>query len=238
MPYRIYVTERDTHHPAYEPGTNEVRRQLGYFFAETAECYHAANDPLKNDINTHSVDYHERLIHTGEGHWVLQEWCTLHRGQGTYRWVTPDEARDWLERNNQDRAVARYFHPLGEHSADGAPLHIGNQVTVSLGTLLPLVDDMATGRNISRGEMLRRMVLAFANTTWQYELQEFDRHKGVWTTLQNYQRKGDALMARAVELANQPSHVLPDWQFRVVDLGNGKILDWSYDRVGKEVVGV
>ncbi|MEV4505478.1 hypothetical protein [Streptomyces klenkii] len=56
------------------------------------------------------------LFRTDTGEWI---WATTNTGtdaQLIYELITPAQARNWLERNDQNDAVLRYFgNPQGEH---------------------------------------------------------------------------------------------------------------------------
>jgi len=99
----------------------------------------------------------QAVMRTAGGKWVLENW-TLWQGQrDTYRWITADEAQEWLLRNGEHGAVEEYFgeQPEEEDRRAGRP-EIGGAVHVRLGALLPVVDRWAEFEGVSRAEWVRR----------------------------------------------------------------------------------
>lgn len=101
----------------------------------------------------------EYLYRTKGGRWVLNE--DAHRymnGPDTYRFITDDEAKDWLLRSVcNDEAVERFFDKIEEERGPGRP-KIGNEVLVRLGDLLGPVDDYAARTALNRAEAIRDLI--------------------------------------------------------------------------------
>lgn len=102
---------------------------------------------------------HEHLYRTPGGRWVLNHWSQWQGSRETYRFITDDQARDWLLRNESDAIVEKWFGALAEESGPGRP-EIGGAVHVRLGEELARVDAWADEQKIKRAEAVRRLVSA------------------------------------------------------------------------------
>lgn len=104
---------------------------------------------------------HERLYRTNKGRWVrYYNARSEFNGPEFYEYLTDEQARDWLLRNNDDEsnaAAARYFGETPEEQGPGRP-DLGPPVLIRLGELILPVDDWAEQEGISRAEAVRRLV--------------------------------------------------------------------------------
>jgi hypothetical protein len=103
---------------------------------------------------------HEALLRTAQGRWVRHyDSSREYNGPEFHEFLTDDEARAWLIKNNDDaseKALATYFGGIEDEagpSKGGRPA-IGGQVSIALGVdLLARID--AARDTTSRAEWLR-----------------------------------------------------------------------------------
>lgn len=103
----------------------------------------------------------QTLCRTAGGKWVLAHW-TRWQGEGDrYEYVTGDQAREWLIRNEEDEAVAEFFGELPEEEdrRTGRP-PVGDPVNIRLGEIQARVDAYAAQNGIKRAEAVRRLTEA------------------------------------------------------------------------------
>lgn len=101
------------------------------------------------------------VILTSGGKWVHEDW-TSWQGEATVcTYTTPEQARDWLLRNDEDAAVEEHFGeiPGEEDRREGRP-EIGGLVQVRLGDLLGAVDAYAQAHRVKRADAVRQLVSA------------------------------------------------------------------------------
>jgi hypothetical protein len=108
------------------------------------------------------------LWRTAQGRWVSETWS---RWQDEPRhactFTTPQQAREWLLRNDEDAAVAEYFGDVEEERGPGRP-SIGEQVCFTVPAEdLALIDNMAKQGGRGRSEVLRNAVAAFVQPVKQ-----------------------------------------------------------------------
>lgn len=137
----------------------------GWFDPDKAACY--KQDTRWDGHNQVGVitgkwSVHEHLYRTSGGRWVLRrDETTQQGGRDTYRFVSDEQAHDWLLRSEcNDDAVAKWFGQVEEERGPGRPV-IGPEVKVRLPQeQADAVDKMAAEAGISRSEMLRKLVTA------------------------------------------------------------------------------
>ena len=113
-------------------------------------------------INSHGEWIDETLYRTAGGRWLLNTDATrYHSGPDSYRYLTDDEARDWLMRTGEhEEAVQRHFGEPEEERGPGRPA-IGAQVKIAMDpAILAAVDAAAESAGLSRSEWVRRAVAA------------------------------------------------------------------------------
>lgn len=140
---------------------DEGGRLVGWFDPDRAERFDQARTWDGNNrvgVITRSDFVDEYLYRTAAGRWVLNH--DAHRcnnGPNTYRYLTEEEAQDWLIRSEvNDEAVTRFFGELpDEPPAPGRP-EIGPAFSVRFpADLLARVDAAAAEAGITRAAWLR-----------------------------------------------------------------------------------
>lgn len=103
---------------------------------------------------------YEILYRTRGGRWVLnRDFTSEFDGGDIYRFVSDDEARDWLTRSEiNDEAIERYFGEVEEEKGPGRP-EIGRLVGVRFpDDILAALDARAEVEGVKRAELIRRLV--------------------------------------------------------------------------------
>jgi hypothetical protein len=105
-------------------------------------------------------DRGERLYHTAGDRLVLSRWSRWQGEKTTYRYISADEARDWLIANGYDEAVERIFgEPVEPERAPAGRPEIGPQIVTRIPRdMLEQIDAVAKGRNQTRAETMRQLV--------------------------------------------------------------------------------
>lgn len=144
--------------------TGETAR-LGWFDPATAEEF---REGTRWDGHNHirvcsggQVGF-EVLYRTKRGRWVLnRDFRNEFNGGDTYRFLSDDEARDWLIRSEiNDAAVERFFGELEPERGPGRP-PVGTQVKVRVpDETLAALDARAEADGITRAALIRRLVEA------------------------------------------------------------------------------
>lgn len=112
-------------------------------------------------VHTGSQWDHELLYRTAKGRWVLNRWSNRQGSTETYEFLTDEDARQWLIKNNSDDEVATYFSALDEESGPnlGGRPEIGPAIQIRLpADRIVAVDKVAADQGVSRAEMIRRLV--------------------------------------------------------------------------------
>lgn len=145
----IVVTERDQ-----RTGENRV---VGKFDAARAVKVTGRREWDGNNMADVHVGANrgQILYRTASGRYVLETWSAWQNEETTYRFISADEARDWLILDGEDDLVEQWFGEQ-EETGPGRP-EIGNEVKVSLGDLLPRVD-AARRDGESRSAAIRRLL--------------------------------------------------------------------------------
>ena len=96
----------------------------------------------------------ETLYRTAGGRWLLNR-------DDAYRYLTDDEARDWLIRTEEhEDAIERHFGTPEEERGPGRPA-IGAQVKIAIDPeMLAAVDVAAGSAGVTRSEWVRRAIAA------------------------------------------------------------------------------
>jgi hypothetical protein len=135
----------------------------GWFDPKTATRYDSGTEWDGNNhisVITGSQWVDEYLYRTKGGRWVLNHDATrYHNGSDDYRFITDEQARDWLLRSRiNDTAVEEHFGEIEEERGPGRP-EVGKPINVRLGDdLLARVDAAAAERGKSRADLLRELV--------------------------------------------------------------------------------
>ena len=114
----------------------------------------AHGDTISQATGSQWVD--ETLYRTAGGRWVLNhDRSRLHGGSDTYRFVTPEEAEQWmLNCGVEDETIARFFR-VEEEVVYGRP-EVGPQVNLRMPEdLRGRIDAAAEAANMTRAEWMR-----------------------------------------------------------------------------------
>ena len=133
---------------------SDGRYLVGWYDPDQCESW-AAN--TRWDGNNHvclvTGDPHEweRLYRTPGGRWVLHHWSRWQGHPDEHRFVTDEEARDWLLRNET---------PVAEAERGPGQPRIGTPIKVTLpdGYIAALDGWVAEGRAASRSDAVRQAV--------------------------------------------------------------------------------
>lgn len=136
--------------------TTEDGRYAGRFDWTKADRW-SDKDPVSGN-GSGGTGRGEAVMRTAGGRWVLESWTNWQGERNTYRWITPEQAQEWLLLNGEHRAVGQYFgdQPGEEDRRAGRP-GIGGAVHVRLGDLLPAVDEFAVRAGLNRAAAVRRL---------------------------------------------------------------------------------
>lgn len=106
------------------------------------------------------------LYRTTQGRWVSDVWSRRQGGPShACTFTTPEHAREWLLRNDEDAAVAEHFGEIEEERGPGRP-KVGEQVCFTVPAAhLAAVDAFAERENLTRSAVLRLAVAHFAAET-------------------------------------------------------------------------
>jgi|SRR5690606_8935559 len=140
--------------------TNENGRLVGWFNYDRAVGRWPDKDPVTGD-GSGGLGRGQAVILTASGRWVLEDWTDWQGQENTYRWISADEAREWLLSNHHDDAVEQHFGAVpAEVNLGGRPATVG-------GSRRPLqapdefwqqVDARAAELGVSASEVIRRAV--------------------------------------------------------------------------------
>ncbi|HET8684961.1 MAG TPA: CopG family transcriptional regulator [Micromonosporaceae bacterium] len=140
---------------------DEDGRVTGWFDPDLAEEYAEStywDGHNRRSTQTGSQWDHEILYHTSGGRWVLYTYSNRQGVPDGYAFVTPDRAREWLIKNEDDKAVERHFGTIEEERGPGRP-EIGPEVKTRLPEeVVAALDAMAERAGLSRAAQLRQIV--------------------------------------------------------------------------------
>lgn len=140
---------------------DEQERLIGWFDDAKAEKFEeVARFDGQNYISTATGSEwnHEELYRTVAGRWVLHWWSQYAGAPDRYRFITGDEAREWLMKQEHEAAVIRFWGAPEEERGPGRP-EVGPSFHVRLpDELLAEVDRLAQVGEMSRAECIRKLV--------------------------------------------------------------------------------
>jgi hypothetical protein len=158
------------------------------------------------------------LWRTAGGKWVLCHWSCWQGEEDTYNYTEADAAKDWLLRNNEDSALARYFGeiPEEEDRRPGRPA-VGQAINVRLGDdLLGQLDAYASEHGNSRAEAVRILLAEALAATQPYTVTVLDISTRVREISTRHASLGAAVEAlREQEAWDSEDNGLPSCQPRV-----------------------
>jgi hypothetical protein len=125
-------------------------RFVGWFDPDkAAESYHDGAEAIYWQTGGSKPSQNRR--------WVLES-------GGDYRFISDDEAAEWLTSHGMNRLANDDEEPRDK----GGRPEIGNIITLRLGGWLPVVDELAARRHMSRSDCLRYLIqLGYEETTRQ-----------------------------------------------------------------------
>lgn len=101
----------------------------GVFDSDSAESFEG------NDPNPDGYVMAEELFLTGSDTWILNQVTAGSPDRSTYEVISPDTAREWLDKNHHPEAVKRYFERskggrpgIGERLVTRVPARTYNQI--------------------------------------------------------------------------------------------------------------
>lgn len=131
----------------------------GWFTPERAEKVEGDTEWDGNNMADVHVGANrwQRLYRTAQGRYVVETRSAWVNEQTTHRFLTDEQAREWLLVNNSDEHVERWFGELEEEKGPGRPA-IGPMVNVRLGAERTARIDAACTEGESRAAAIRRLL--------------------------------------------------------------------------------
>jgi hypothetical protein len=148
---RIAVTKTDE---------NDQHYKVGHFDHDKAQRFDAVPGRSDQQLPADARNKLDRqiLFRTKEGRWVLRDYLSVEPLIPAHSYITDEQARKWLERNEHEEAVRRFFTEVAEDRGPGRPA-IGARANIPFGRdRLAAIDTWAQARNISRGEAVRQLL--------------------------------------------------------------------------------
>ena len=134
---------------------------IGWFDRAKAEKFEEATRWNGNNhvsIATGSQWDHQALYRTAGGRWVLHGWSQWEGRPERYRFISADEAREWLLLNQEDGAGEKYFGEIEDEVGPGRP-EIGPPILVHLpAEMTARLDALAEQDGVPRAEVIRRLL--------------------------------------------------------------------------------
>ena len=96
----------------YEDGDRDGKL-TGWFNTDTAEQW---SDRDHNNNGSGGTGRGTAVWRTRDERWVLENWTSWQDERSTYEFIDLEKAREWLIRNEEDAAVAKYFGPLDDEA--------------------------------------------------------------------------------------------------------------------------
>lgn len=133
----------------------------GWFEMDTAEEFDERmtwNGDNNVSMVTGSQHNHQVLYRTRGGRWVLHCWSQWQGSQESYEFISDDDAKTWLLRNEDDEAVAKYFGPVPGESGPGRPRE-GTAISTRLrDEQIAMLDELAREHGVSRADLIRSLI--------------------------------------------------------------------------------
>jgi hypothetical protein len=152
---RINITEYDEF--------DGSSRLVGWFDLDKATRFSEDTDWDGSNyisVNTGDQFEHQTVYRTAQGRWVLRRWSQWQGRLDQWSYLTDGDAREWLIRNREDEAAAKYFGEVEEERGPGRPA-IGSPVQIRFeDDQLIAIDAYAASSSIKRAEAVRRLVAA------------------------------------------------------------------------------
>ena len=145
---------------------------VGWFNIDTATGYPEGtrwDGRNKISLATGASSEHQYLYHTAGGRWVVNHWSQWQGVPESYRFVTDEEAREWLIRCEYPAAEveAATGVPVESERGPGRP-EIGPAFSVRFpADLLARVDAAAEAAHVSRAGWLREVAERAVASGWE-----------------------------------------------------------------------
>lgn len=140
--------------------TDDDGALVGWFDPDKATGYDERTRWDGNDSVslTAGKQHHHYLWRTATGRWVLHSWSQWVGARDAYKYLTDDQAREWLMRNEYDSAEIEQI--TGEEIPDEPPVMgrpaIGPQIKIRLDPdVLARIDDLADAAGVTRSAWVR-----------------------------------------------------------------------------------
>lgn len=162
---RINIIRRPSEEEQYS-NPDAQPELVGWFDADRAEAFQEQRRwDGQNMVSVNAGRWqHQILYRTAGGRWVLHEWSQWNGVEPIWEFVTDEQAREWLLRNDEDWAVERHFGPVEDERGPGRP-EIGPAFSVRFPAgLLAELDAVAKRRGTSRADILRQAAESLVRT--------------------------------------------------------------------------
>lgn len=190
-----------------------TRTLEGWFDSAKAEGW---TDRDYNGNGSGGTGRGQAVYRTAQGRWVLQNWSNWQNEANRCEFIEPDQAREWLLRNDEDAVVAKHFGEIEEERGPGRP-KIGGKALISIGDdLLSEVDAYAKEDGTSRAEVVRKALGEFLAGARPYTVTVLDLATRVREISSRHASLGAAVEAlREREAYDSEDNGLPSFQPRV-----------------------
>ena len=132
----------------------------GWFDYDKAERW---SDCDYNGNGSGGIGRGQAILRTAQGRWVLQHWTRWEGEADRFEFIEPDQAQEWLLRNNCDRAVEEYFGEIEEERGPGRPA-IGSSLEVRLpDAVRDRVKESARESGLAEAAVARNIICAHYN---------------------------------------------------------------------------
>jgi hypothetical protein len=128
--------------------------RVGHFDGDKAQRW---DDADYNGNGSGGTGRGQAVLRTSGGRWVLEHWTRWQGERSGHEFITDDAAREWLLRNDYDKAVTEHFGEIEDERGPGRPA-IGEPVNIRLGDLLGRVDAFAAAAGRTRADAIRELV--------------------------------------------------------------------------------
>lgn len=139
------------------------RRVVGWFDHDTAERFEERREVYDGanlaGVHMRDQDSGQTLYRTAGGRWVLMQWSSWQGVVDRWQFIDADEAREWLQINENDDQLERLFGTADEPERGPGRPEIGPVINVRLPQdLLDVLDERAREMLTSRAALIRTML--------------------------------------------------------------------------------
>lgn len=157
--HRITITEPDE-----DEYGHQTQRIVGWFDLDRAERFEERREATDGThlAGVHCRDHNggQELYRTAGGRWVLNEWSAWQNVPDRWRYITDEEAAEWLIVNGEsDETMARLFGAAPEHERGPGRPEIGPAILVRMPReMIARLEEEAERAYLPRAEVIRRML--------------------------------------------------------------------------------